>query len=434
MRSIGTSISILVIIGILTALVLINADTGSSDILPSWMAGHFYQLGMLDQIYPHDTDVFTLRPPPEWVPYHHSQGRSNDVFPFIYPPIWAHVFGWLSTITTFETVVNWANTINPLLLGSMVILAWRASGSTMSAHGYTLLGLLILVLTQIGVVPILQNQPQIFVSFLIVLAIERHRSGAPLTAGAVIALAASIKLYPALLALLFLANGNKRAFGSFVIVGALLGGFSIVLTGWPLHSLFLAEVSRISSTVIITPHTYSIDAVIGQFFFADNLQLILDPNIIPGNADEGPIESPIKKWQVMAKPILWRGISSVVTLTILAFFAYRLHQNKKSASDNSLLWPILLISISLANPISWGYHYLPAVAFAPMLVDRFGFFRGVLLLLLIFAPVSIVALKPLHLYFSFVEQPASVFGTLSMVALALAFAVAHRKKPPAPPH
>lgn len=123
--------------------------------------------------------------------------------PVCISPIWAFVSGWLTTITTIETVVNWANTINPLLIVCMVILAWRASGSTMSAHSYTLLGLLVLVLTQIGIVLILQNQPQIFVSLLIVLALERHRSGAPLTAGAVLALAAAIKLYPALLALLF---------------------------------------------------------------------------------------------------------------------------------------------------------------------------------------------------------------------------------------
>jgi len=117
--------------------------------------------------------------------------------------------------------------------------------------------------------------------------VERHRAGAPLTAGAVIALAASIKLYPALLALPFLASGNRRAFGSFVVIGASLGGLSIALAGWPLHSLFLAEVGRISGTVMSTIHTYSFDAIIGQMFFADQMQMIHDPNFIASAADEG---------------------------------------------------------------------------------------------------------------------------------------------------
>ena len=430
MRSIGTSIIAVIIASIATFIILINDTSGSSDILASWMAGHYYLLGMLDQIYPHDTDIFTMRPPPEWIPYHHSQGRSSDVFPFIYPPIWAHVFGWLTTVTQFETVVKWARILNPLLIGSMVILAWRASGSTIPALRFTLLGLLILAFTLIGVVPIVQNQPQIFVSFLIVLGLERHRSGAPLTAGAAIALAASIKLYPVLLALLFLASGNKRAFGSFVIIGAALGGLSIALAGWPLHSLFLAEVSRISSTIIVTIHTYSLDAIIGQMFFIDQMQMILDPNFIAGAADNNLIIG----WQVMAKPALWRGISAAVILATLVFFAYKLHRNKGPNSDNSLLWPIVIICIALINPISWGYHYLPAVAFAPVLIDRFGSFRGAVLLLLIFAPVSVVALTSIYPHIGFIAQPASFFGTLSMIGLALSFAAAHRKKPTAQPH
>ena len=426
MRSIGTSIIAVIIASIATFLVLINDTSGSSDILASWLAGHYYQLGMLDQIYPHDTDIFTMRPPPEWIPYHHSQGHSSDVFPFIYPPIWAHVFGWLTTITQFETVVTFARIINPLLIGSMIILAWRASGSTMPALRFTLLGLLILAFTLIGVVPIVQSQPQIFVSFLIVLALERHRSGAPLTAGVAIALAASIKLYPALFALLFLASGNKRAFGSFVITGAILGGLSIALTGWPLHSLFLAEVSKISSTVILTIHTYSLDAVIGQMFFADQMQMIHDPNFIASAADEGKV----KGWRVMAKPAIWRGLSAVALLATLAFFAYQLRRNKEPVSDNSLLWPIVIICISLINPISWGYHYLPAVAFAPVLIDRFGPLRGIVLLLLIFAPVSVVALTSIYPHIGIILQPASLFGTLSMIGLALAIAVAHHKNRP----
>ncbi|MCF6316445.1 MAG: DUF2029 domain-containing protein [Marinosulfonomonas sp.] len=291
--------------------------------------------------------------------------------------------------------------------------------------GLPLLGLLILAFTLIGVAPIVQNQPQIFVSFLIVLGVERHRSGAPLTAGAAIALAASIKLYPVLLALLFLASGNRRAFGSFVITGAALGGLSIALAGWPLHSLFLAEVSRISSTVIVTIHTYSLDAIIGQVFFIDQMQMIHDPNFSASAADEGQT----KGWKVMAKSALWRGISAVAILATLAFFAYKLRQNNEPDSDSILLWPTVIICISLINPISRGYHYLPAVAFAPVLIDRFGTLRGVVLLLLIFAPVSVVALTSIYPHIGLIPQPASFFGTLSMIGLALAFAVAHHKKP-----
>ncbi|PHQ97674.1 MAG: hypothetical protein COB39_09940 [Marinosulfonomonas sp.] len=136
----------------------------------------------------------------------------------------------------------------------------------------------------------------------------------------------------------------------------------------------------------------------------------------------------------MAKPALWRGLSAVAILVTLAFFAYKFRQNKETALDNILLWPIVIICISLINPISWGYHYLPAVAFAPVLIDRFGTLRGAVLLLLIFAPVSVVALTSIYPHIGIISQPASFFGTLSMIGLALAFAVAHHKKSTLLPH
>ncbi len=173
------------------------------------------------------------------MPYLQEQGYDGSVFPFIYPPLWAHVFGWLTTVTTYSTLSNIARAINPLLMGGMVILAWRSVGSTMSVALYTFIGLAILVSTYVGFIPIYQNQPQILVSFLIVLAIERSRHNAPFAAGMAMALAASIKLYPALFALFWLANGNRKAFGSFIISGLVLAGTSVWLAGWPLHRIFL---------------------------------------------------------------------------------------------------------------------------------------------------------------------------------------------------
>lgn len=190
--------------------------------------------------------------------------------------------------------------------------------------------------------------------------------------------------------------------------------------------MFLEEVSRISSTVIVTTHTYSLDTVIGQMLFFEQMQIIVDPNVIAGAADE----SQINGWKVMAKSAIWRGTSAAAILAVLAFFAYKLRPNKEPASDNSLLWPIVIICMALINPISWGYHYLPAVAFAPVLIDRFGFAQGVVLLLLIFAPVSVVALTSVYPHIAFIQSPASFFGTLSMIGLALAFAAAHRKTRP----
>jgi hypothetical protein len=67
-------------------------DARAADLLASWVAGHFYQIGALDQIYPSDTTVYSMHPPDAWLPYLSEQGYNGQVFPFIYPPLWAHFF------------------------------------------------------------------------------------------------------------------------------------------------------------------------------------------------------------------------------------------------------------------------------------------------------------------------------------------------------
>ncbi|WP_457647289.1 glycosyltransferase family 87 protein, partial [Profundibacter sp.] len=234
--------AVLLVLFVSTMLFAVFYNVRSPDLLASWMGGHFYQIGIMDQIYPSDRQIYSMLPPDAWMPYLKDQGYDGSVFPFIYPPLWAHIFGWLTTVTTYDTLSNLARAINPVLMGSMVILAWRSMGNTMSVVVYTFIGLLILVSTTIGFVPIYQNQSQILVSFLIVLAIERSRYNAPVIAGVALAIAASIKLYPALFALFWLASGNRKAFGSFIVAGLVLAGASVLLAGWPLHQTFLHEV------------------------------------------------------------------------------------------------------------------------------------------------------------------------------------------------
>jgi len=271
-RSTRTAYLLVVIVSAMSFAVFYNLR--SPDLLASWLGGHFYQIGAWDQIYPADTITYSMLPPDGWLPHLQEKGYVGSVFPFIYPPLWAHVFGWLTNITTFETFSNVARAINPALMGAMVILAWRSIASAQSVALYTFIGLFILVSTFVGLIPIYQNQPQILVSFLIVLAIERSRYNAPVTAGVALAIAASIKLYPALFALFWLASGNHKAFFSFLACGLALAGVSVGLAGWPLHQTFLQEISVINNTALVTSMNVSIDGVIAQVLFPENLEFI----------------------------------------------------------------------------------------------------------------------------------------------------------------
>ncbi len=417
-RSTRTAFLLVLIVSTLFFAVFYNVR--SPDLLANWMGGHFYQIGAWDQVYPADPVTYSMLPPDGWMPYLQEQGYDGSVFPFIYPPLWAHVFGWLTTVTTYSTLSNVARAINPLLMGGMVILAWRSLGSTMSVALYTFIGLAILVSTYIGFVPIYQNQPQIFVSFLIVLAIERSRN-APLAAGMAMALAASIKLYPALFALFWLASGNRKAFGSFLVSGLALAGASVGLAGWPLHLAFLREVSVINNTALVTSMNVSIDGVIAQLFYPDDLEFIQ-------SAGNLPVQGKFLGWYVLEKSALWSGVSTVAMVLTIFSMSQLFRKYPVGTPQHDLAWPLAILIVALLNPISWSYHYLPAVAFAPALLNYYRPGFAVFLLALLFSPLLMI--KPVSLpNLGWIKNPDQIASTIGIIGLAVAFAFAMRRKP-----
>ncbi len=418
----SVSIALLIILLVAAMLVLLVPQFPSQDLRASWLAGVFFEQGRYDQIYPADTDAYTMLPPSQWAPYMAARGHEGNIFPFIYPPLWAAAFGWLGTRADFQTIAAAAGFINTALLGGMLLLAWKAAGSRMSPVLFVAIGLPVLILTTIGGVGLLQNQPQILVSFLMVLALERTRAGAGITAGAALALAAAIKVYPAAFALLWLAGGHRRAFISFLLAGGALALASVAVAGWPLHEEFLRQLALIRKTIVITRFSYSLDPMIGQLFFSDEMRRI------PGLGNPPGAHSP-KGWFIIAKPLPWNLASTA--LMVLAIATAFLLIRRRAVRDVWLLWPLAFTLFAWVSPISWGYHYLPAVAFAPVLAERFGALRGGMLLALLFVP-ELIPLIRLCKPVPPLTYPAQIAGTLAMAGYALSLYLAARRGKPAP--
>jgi len=268
------------------------AAAPSADLRALWLAGQMLAEGRPDLVYPAEIGVFTMRPPPEWLPWLAARGHSGEVFPYIYPPLWA----WLAARSglPFEALESAARLINPALLVAMLLLARRLAAPAMHPAGYLAPGLAVFALTTVGSVALYQNQPQILVAFLTVLAVERAEHGAPRLAGAALALAAAIKLYPAFFALVFLILGWRRALGAFVITGGALAALSVAVAGWPLHGEFLSVLARISDTAMLTKLNYAFESALGFLFHAEAGQLIRAAKL---GADAGG-----GGWQVLAKP------------------------------------------------------------------------------------------------------------------------------------
>lgn len=353
--------------------------TLSADLMATWLAGHFLTAGQPEQVYPALTEVFLMYPPSEWRAFMAEEYQyEGPIFPFIYPPIWAKLGQFMAEFN-FWRVTAVALVINCALLMATPMLAYRATRSTLNPAIFMGLGVFFLLGNHIGTSALQQNQPQILVSFLLVLTVERIRANAPVVAGLALAIAAAIKIYPAFFALFLLFGRERRAFWAFLTFGVALGLLSLLWSGWPLHRAFLDQVSLISNSVLVTVISFNLDATIAQVFFTDSLIWVagLEP---PTPSVQNP------GWYTHERPFTWRLLSSGVLFLALALLT-RAFTRADRDIQTAILWPLALTVIALISPISWVYYYIPAACFAPVLLERLGAKLGTVYLLLSFGPI-----------------------------------------------
>jgi len=400
--------------------------TGSSaDLRAWWMASEAFGAGQMSAIYPAETDVFTMRPAQAWQDSALARGEETALYPYLYPPLWVALGAPLTRVFTFAQASALASILNPALLGAMILLAHRAGSIPLRPRHSLFLGLLLTAGTLIGWPAIYESQPQILVAALVVLAVERDRSGAPLQAGAALALAAALKLYPALFVLVWLLAGRGRPLAAFVVVGGALGLGSIALAGWPLHRVFLDQMAVLSGSVLLTNINFNLDAIVSQLFWLDGMTRITEMTTRPLGPDGA------KGWYVLAKGPVWAAASKLAMLAAVAGFALAMRRRSRAAQA-AYGWPGMMIALALVAPLSWSYHYLAPAVFAPALLAAFGPRRGGLLLLAVFAPVSLVVLVPVNTLLPLTSS-TQFTGTLAMLLLGTAFALALYRAPRAAP-
>lgn len=348
----------------------------SGDLRALWLAGKYYPTGEIGSVYRLYDGVFSMAPPEVWIDDVNSQGLETPVYPFIYPPLWAWVMSWVVPLTTMDEFGRIMGIVNPCLMILSALLAMRIAAPEMPRPFYFGVALAVSVTSFLFLLPLAENQPQVLVSFLVLLGIERARTGSALAGGLALALAASIKLYPVIFALVWLAAGDRRSVLYFALFGGLLGFMSLLVAGWPMHAAFLSELSAISKTALVSRANFSLDPLIA--ILTVPVQEMSSANTYATGGETN--------WHYIAKSDAMRLASALIqlaTLSVLLVLA------RRSRMQDPLLWPFLMIAVAWVSPLSWIYHYMAPLLFLPSLIDRLGVSRGILLIALITAPTQI---------------------------------------------
>ena len=176
------------------------------DLAALYFAARLTHEGQLAEIYAAKEQIFSGDMPASWLALAHQLGHPDQIaYPYIYPPLWAKLLaplaGALTPLAFFKTVfIVQISALAGAVLATRSIMSARAVPASLWAA----VCLVAVGITTIGFGALIQNQPQITVTCLVIFSLLCLKKRAPVLAGLLLALATAIKLTPVLF-LLFLA-------------------------------------------------------------------------------------------------------------------------------------------------------------------------------------------------------------------------------------
>lgn len=335
-------------------------------------------------------------------------GPDFFAFPYVYPPLWAVLAAPVTEILGVRGFNNAMLLVQVPMLAASVLLAGRlARPEKMPFAGWVVAGAVILPLSLQANVALVQNQPTIMATFLILLAFVCLDTGRPVAAGAALALAAAIKLTPAAFALLFLLDRQYRALLAFALIGGALGLFSLALAGIDLHLTFLATVRAIREQALVNAVNVSLLPALMTLGALFGLRPPFDTE------STFAVLSPVPQW-------LQAGISLAGAIAVIAFLVAL----KDHPGPMRRLIGLLALSIILAlfGPLGWLHYYLLPLLLLPAL---FGLMPRNTALPAAIA-VAIVSFRPLLGHIALLPWPVANYLWLSVTAWLLVLATLYR--------
>lgn len=332
-----------------------------------WLAAQEVAAGHPAAIYPPDTPVFFMRPAFDWYEKAASIGRPGEVYPYLYPPLWAHLLAPLTRLIAFTTFAQIVFTLNLAALVSLPVIGLRLAFGSVADNRHRLAWVctatLVLGLMPGTVIALDQGQLQITVAMLTLLALERAQNGRPIVGGLAMGLAIALKLSPLPLVLLWLIIGQWRAALIALCLASAFGLASIGVAGWPSHLEFLSLLHKVNGTMMVNALTVSLDQLVTAISGTEGLTVLFEIPASLGPSDPG--------WAVQATPAGYGAFKTLLTLGLIAGFGLAL-RTKTTPGARTALWGAALTAFAFTGPIGWAYYYIAPLALSPILVHRLG--------------------------------------------------------------
>jgi hypothetical protein len=341
----------------LTALVLagygfaIMPLASGADLAPLMVAARLIARGDVAAIYAHDPATIDIFDEHLWVATADSIGYGDGrYYIYLYPPLWAALLAPLTCVVPFAPVFWIAGAVNIAAIGLTLVITATQWNRLMLRPLPMLFCLIALCVSYPLFKTVLLGQIQPLVVLLVVVSIASGQSGRPRLAGAMLAIAAAIKIVPALIALYWLFNGRRACAAWFAIIGGALAALSLALAGWDAHLGFLRALGDLS---------------VGYAVGLDNQSLVA------WLAEASRPAGKVHTIPVYAVPMWMRAVVGLFATSCILALIRSAPQDK--AAEALALLSIFLVA-TIAAPIAW-LHYFFALAVPLLILARDGVLR-----------------------------------------------------------
>jgi hypothetical protein len=344
------------------------------------VAGRLLRNGQKAYVYDHDPTLFHIVDSPVFFQAARQIGFRGTAHPFVQAPLIALAFAPLSDLGFEALRLAW------LLLSVVccaagiylsVCLYWPALNRPLTwGVGLALLS---------GFEPMTyglwlgQTTPLIFL--LVMLSLALLRWGRPLSAGALLALAAFVKITPALLALAWLGKRSRNALWGFFPTLFVLLAASVASCGLELNLTYLSILGSIGRKTLVAYNNHSLAAFLTRFT-ADRAEWF--------------------NWRIHSIPTWVRACNAGLFAAFLlaAVFVVVRYRRQTGAREISVWEALALLSMLLFPSLCWT-HYLifviPILAIVCSAMRRtFGFLFCIVTVALCSRPFIPNQIDPSH--------------------------------------
>jgi len=307
------------------------------DLSSSYIACRLLGNGKSDHLYSFNPEYFHIVDDPVWVDMAQKTSFTGFLHPYVQTPLWAFILAPLCKTMNFPAFNLLFLVLNFIAIaGTIWLTAYQWAPSFLSRPVLLAGFLAVFSLTTPIYYTAFLNQTHPLILFATILAVFLASRKQHILSGFVLAVAASIKITPAIIAIYWLISGKRKSAGSFLAWWVSLNILTLLIFGVGISLDYLSNLNRISNVLLVSYNNQSLAA----WLYSNSYN-----------------PSEILNWRMFSLPamgkILGYGLLGLVIVYCAATYRQKITNSRllEAASVSSLL-----IAATIFASIAWNHY------------------------------------------------------------------------------